>query len=176
MDYSIKQPHLVREQVQNRQDELQAQGDSVEGEIARAYDRISEIDSQRAFCQRQAARGKIMEVEFDTRMDETEEARRYWQSELKQLKELRDDRTKVQAGLYYATELLTTLQGKLADVDIPLEEMRKLSEKRRSEILKEQQKIVRALVDKVLVNSSGQVKVEGILDGSEAAQFGLGGP
>lgn len=149
-----------REQVQTRQVELQAQGDSVNGDINHARRRMAEVNSERAFYQRQAARGKMTEAEFDTRMEETEEARQYWQSELARLQELRDNRDKVQAGLDYATKLLTAIQ-------------KKLPEEARNEILRMQQDIIRALVDKVVVYADGQMVIEGLVDGSEAAQFDL---
>ena len=174
VDYGIKRPDLIREAVLARQAELQAQGDSVEGDIAHAHRRLAEIDQERAFYQRQAARGRITEVEFDARMEETEEARCYWESELERLRELRDNAAEVQAGLDYATRLLTAIQEKLPGIDIPYIELRKLPEQKRSEILRLRQEIIRALVDKVEVFASGEVKIWGLLDGSEAAQFELG--
>ena len=57
----------------------------------------------------------MTEREFGARMDETEDARRYWQGELDRLKELRDNAAKVQNGLEYATELLTSLQARLPE-------------------------------------------------------------
>ena len=90
VDYGIKRPDLIREQVQARQAELQAQRESADGEITHARRRLAKIDQERTFYQRQAARGKITEMEFDARMDETEDACKYWQSELACLRELRD--------------------------------------------------------------------------------------
>jgi DNA invertase Pin-like site-specific DNA recombinase len=173
VDYGIKQPNLIREQVLLRQEKLQAQGDSVEGDIAHARRRLAEVDSERAFYQRQAARSKMTEAEFDARMDETEETHQYWQSELERLKELRDNTTQVQAGLDYATELLTTLQAKLPEIDIPPRELKALPVERINEIMKIRQGIVRALVDEVLIYANRQVKIEGLLDGSEGSQFEL---
>jgi len=95
------------------------------------------------------------------------------ESEFARLQELRDSQDKIQAGLDYATELLTTIQKELPRIDIPYNELKKLSEKECNEILKTHQEIIRALVDKVEVYASGKVKVYGLLDGSEAAQFEL---
>ena len=81
----------------------------------------------------------MTEAEFDARMEETEETRRYWQSELARLRELRDNRDKVQAGLDYATGLLTTLQGELPKIDLPPDESNKLPEQERNKILKMRQ-------------------------------------
>jgi len=173
VDYGIKRPDLIREGVLARQTELQAQGDSVEGDIAHAHRRLAEIDQERAFYQRQAARGKITEAEFDARMEETEEAHQYWRAELARLQELRDNQDKIQAGLDYATEPLTTLQAKLAEIDQTPEELRDLPEEKRNEILKIRRNIIRSLVDKVVVYADGQVEIHGLLDGSEAAQFEL---
>jgi len=174
VDYGIKRPDLIREEVLARQAELQAQGDSADGDIAHARRRLAEIAQERKFYHKQVARGKMSEREYDELIDETEEARQYWQSELGRLQELRDNQAKVQAGLDYVTELLTTLQGKLSEIDIPPEELKALPEDKRNEILRERRNIIRALVDRVVVYADGRVKIEGTLDGSEAAQFELG--
>jgi hypothetical protein len=55
------------------QGELQRQGENVDGDIAHARKRLVEVDQERAFYQRQAARGKIIEQEFDVRMEETKD-------------------------------------------------------------------------------------------------------
>jgi DNA invertase Pin-like site-specific DNA recombinase len=175
VDFAIKRPDLVRKQVRARQAELQAQGDSVHGEMAHARNKLAEVDQQRAFYQRQAARGKMTEQEFDTRMAETGEARRYWESELARLRELRDDAERVRAGLDYATELLAGLQDRLEEIDIPPKDLKALPKEQQRAILKERQVIVRALCDRVLVYASRRIVIEGLLDGSEAAQFELRG-
>ena len=174
VDCGIKRPDMIREQVQARQVKLRAQGDSVEGEIAHARRRLAEVDHERAFYQRQAARAKMTEREFDARMGETEETCQYWRSELVRLHELRDDQAKIEAGLDYATELLTTLQDKLSETDQTPDELRELAQEKRNEILESRRGIIRALVDKVEVYASGEIKIHGLLDGSEAAQFELG--
>ncbi len=174
VDHGIKRPELIREQVLNRQAELQAQGDNVDSEIEHARRKLVEVDNERAFYQRQTARGKMTEAEFDQRMEETEDTRTYWQSELWRLQELRDDTEKVQVGLDYATELLTKLQTTLPEIDIPPKELKKLPEDKRNEILRRRQEIIRALVDCVIVYADKRVKIVGLLDGSEAAQFEYG--
>ena len=174
VDYGVKRPDLIREEVLARQAELQAQGDNVDGDVAHAHRRLAEVDNERAFYQRQAARDKITEAEFDARMEETEDARRYWQAELARLQELGDNAVKVEAGLDYVTELLTTLQAKLPEIDQTPDELRELPEEKRNEILRTRRDIIRALVDKVEVYADGGVKIHGLLDGSEAVQFDLG--
>jgi hypothetical protein len=171
VDYGIKQPELIREQILRRQAELQSQGDDINSEIEHTRKRLDEVDSERAFYQRQAGRGKMTEREFDQRMAETRNAKQHWQSELQRLQDLRDNSEKVKAGLDYATGLLTKLQTTLPDIDIPPKELRKLTEERRNWILKQRQEIIRALVDTVWVYANKQVKVDGLLDGSEATQF-----
>jgi DNA invertase Pin-like site-specific DNA recombinase len=174
VDNAITRPDVIRQQVEARQAELQAQSDSVDGEIAHARRKVSEVDQERAFYQRQAARGKITEVEFDQRMKETEEARVYWQEELTRLQELRDNTEKIQSGLDYTTELMLTLQEVLPEIDQTLEELKEMSEDKRDWVLKKRREILRALCNKVDVYADGRVVIEGLLDGSEAAQFDLG--
>jgi site-specific DNA recombinase len=108
VDHGIKRPELIRKQVLDRQAELQAQGNSVDSEIEHARRRLAEIDQERAFYQRQAARGKLTEQEFDQRMNETEESYQHWQSELDRLKELRDNQAQIYAGLDCVDELLAS--------------------------------------------------------------------
>ena len=68
---------------------------------------------------------------------------------------------------------MTTLQAKLPEIDQTPDELKALSEEKRDEILEMRRDIIRALVDKVEVFASGKVKIYGLLDGSEAAQFEL---
>jgi DNA invertase Pin-like site-specific DNA recombinase len=176
IDNGIKRPDLIRQEVLARQAELQAQGESVEGDIAHARRKLTEVDQERAFYQRQAARGKITEVEFDTRMGETEEAWQYWQTEIDRLKELRDNAASVEASLDYATELLTTLQTQLPGLDQSLEELKAMPREKREEVFKKRQEIVRTLCEEVHIWADGRVELIGVLDGSEASQFELGIP
>jgi len=173
-DNAITRPDVIRKQVEARQAELQAQSDGDDGEIAHARRKVSEVDQGRAFYQRQAARDKITEAEFDQRMSETEEARVYWQEELTRLQELRDDNEKIQSGLDYTTELMLTLQEVLPEIDQTLEELKEMSEDKRDWVLKKRREILRALCNRVDVYADGRVVIEGLLDGSEAAQFDLG--
>lgn len=174
VDYGIKQPDLIRAQVAGHVEALRAEGESVGGEIAHVRLKLSEVDQERAFYQRQAARAKISEAEFDARMEETEEAREHWREELDRLTELRDNAAKVQAGLDYATQFLTSLQAELPDIDHTLDELKAMSQDDRNDILKARQKIIRALCEKIEVSSDRQIKLYGVLDGTEAGEFDLG--
>jgi hypothetical protein len=176
VDKGIKQPDLIQMQVLAQQEELQSQGKSVDGEISHARRRLAEVNQERAFYQRQAARGKIDEAEFDARMEESEEARRYWKAEIKRLTELRDDAAKVQEGLDYATELLESFQARLPEIDQTPAELKAMAEEQRNAILRDRQEIVRAMTEKVIIWSDRRVKIMGVLDGGESAQFGLTGP
>jgi hypothetical protein len=69
----------------------------------------------------------MTEKEFDARMDETGETCQYWRSELGRLQELGDNQAKIEAGLDYATELLTTLQGRLSETDQTPDELWELT-------------------------------------------------
>jgi len=173
VDQGITTPDLIKMQIIARQEELQRQGESVDGEIAHARRRLAEVDQERAFYQRAAAKGKITEAEFDGRMDETEEAVKYWQGEIKRLMELRDDAAKVQAGLDYVTGLLGALQERLPTIDQTPDELRAMPKEQREAILRERQEIIRALVKEVRIWHTGQVKIIGVLDGTEGGRFDL---
>jgi len=176
VDKGISTPDLLKLQILARQEELQKQGESVDGEIAHARRRLTEVGGERSFYQRQAARGKITEAEFDARMEETEEGARYWQGEIKRLTELRDDAEKVEAGLSYIEALLANLRARLPDLDMEPEKLNALPEARQRAILEERQEIVRALCKEVKVWADGSVKVIGGLDGSEGERFDLTSP
>lgn len=71
------------------------------------------------------------------------------------------------------TELLTKIQDVLPEIDTPPKQLRSLSKESRNEVLEQRRTIIRTLVDNVKVYANAQVKIEGLLDGSEAAQFDL---
>jgi len=48
-----------------------------------------------------------------------------------------------------------------------------LPQEEKDAILKERQVIIRILVDRITVNSKREVVIEGVIDGSESAQFEL---
>lgn len=175
VDNGIKRPELIKQHVRERQAQLRAQGRGVDSEIGHARTRLKDIQQQRAFYQRQAARSRITESEFDDRMDETKAEQKHWEEELERLKELRDDAAQVEAGLDYATNLMTQIQNRLEGIDVTPDELGTLSEDSRQKILKTRQDIVRALCEGVTVHASGRVVIEGLLDGSELAQFDLRG-
>ena len=68
---------------------------------------------------------------------------------------------------------MVNIEKVLPIADIPPDELKKLSKEKRNEVLKTRQDVIRVLVEKVVVWADGQVEVHGLLDGSEAAQFGL---
>ena len=173
VDNGIKRPELIAAYVLDRQAELQAQGESADGEIAHARRRLEQITQERKSYQKQLAKGWMTEDEFVGHIAETDENLQYWESELARLKELRDNQDKVQAGLDYVNRLMASIEKVLPMADIPRDELKKLPEDKRNEILTIRRDIVRALVEKVEVWANGQVMVHGLLDGSEAAQFEL---
>ena len=136
--------------VLTRQRELREQGSGIEGDIAHAQRKLEDIAQERAFYQRQMARGKMIENEFGTRMAETEQDRDHWEEEMGRLKQLRDDQQKVGAGLDYALRLMATLHSNLDGIDQGLDELLALPEDKQTEVLKERQRIVRAVVDEVI--------------------------
>jgi DNA invertase Pin-like site-specific DNA recombinase len=176
VDNGIKQPDAIKKQVLAHREELRSQGENVDGEIAHVRCRLDEVVQERAFYQRQAARSKITEAEFDVRMEETEFARLYWQEEIDRLKQLRDDAAQVQCGLDYATDLLISVQARLPEIDQTPEELRALPEEQQVEILKRRREIIRALAQKVVIWHDKRVEIFGLIDGTERAQFNLVGP
>ena len=91
---------------------------------------------------------------------------------LARLKEPRDNAVRVQHGLEYATELLTSLQARSPYIHQTPVELATLPKEQQEFILRERQDIIRALCDKIYVFPNGRVKIEGMLDGAEISQFG----
>jgi DNA invertase Pin-like site-specific DNA recombinase len=176
VENGINRPEQIEVQILAEREELQRHGESIDGEITHARRRLSEVDQERAFYQRQAARGRITEHEFDARMEETEEAVRYWHAEIERLTDLRDDTQKMQNGIDYTRELLASMRARLYEIDCTPEELAEMPEEKRNEILEERRTMIRSIVDEVKVWSNGDVEVFGLIDGSEGARFKLEGP
>jgi DNA invertase Pin-like site-specific DNA recombinase len=176
VDKGIKRPELIEQQILARQKDLIKQGKSADGEIAHARKRLTEINQERAFYHRQAARGRIDELEFDARMGETEAARQYWEGETKRLIELRDETDKVREGLQYANDLLAAFRTQVPEIDQPPATLKALPFDEKNAILIRRRKMIRALCDEVTVRADGHVELKGVLDGHEAAEFDLSGP
>jgi hypothetical protein len=172
VDQGIKNPEYTQEQILKRQTELQEQGETLDGQIARLRILLNEIADERSAYQRMLARNRITEEEFDNRMDETKDAVEFSQSELAQLVELRDDQQKVDAGIRYTQELFRAINEDLREIDLPLEEFEPLSSDQKHYVIEMRQKVIRALVDKVIIYSDDRVVLEGVLDGTEICQFG----
>jgi hypothetical protein len=68
---------------------------------------------------------------------------------------------------------MTTLQERSPTIDQRPEELRAMPKERRNEVMKKRREIIRALCDKVVVYADKRVRIEGVLDGTEAAQFEL---
>jgi DNA invertase Pin-like site-specific DNA recombinase len=172
IDDGIKQPLIIQEQVLNRRAALKAQGDSLDGDIARIRARLDEIKDERAAYQRMSARKRITEDEFNRRMDETDESSQILQEDLARLKILRDDRDKTDASLRYTKQLFDAIRSELPEIDQPPEVLKAMPEEDRRWVLERRQEIVRAMVDRTVLFSDGTIRLEGLLDGTELSQFG----
>lgn len=170
-DSIIQQPDLVIEQVKARQAELQAQGDSMDGDIARAKQKLEAIDQERSFYQRQAAKGFMTEAEFEARMNETKEAKQYWQTELAHLKELRDNAAKIQDELDYARTLLASIRQRLPKINQTLDELKALPRDQQDKVLTERKQIIQALCKRVTIYRDGQITIDGMVDSKKLSIF-----
>jgi hypothetical protein len=175
VDQIVSRPDFIKEYIQSQVKELQAEVEHVDGEITRIQRRLEGINDERVFYQRKAAQGKIPEVEFDVRMDETADQIEYWQCELERLLALKNDAALVNDSLSYAKDLFVKIRGQLDYLDCSPEDLEKRSKGERNKILRNRRKIVRALVDRATINSKRKITIEGILDGSEGEQFDLRG-
>jgi chromosome segregation ATPase len=176
VENAIKKPYIIAKQVAERQAKLKAEGDNLNGEIARIRKNLEDIDTQRAFYQIQGAKGFITEKEFERRMNETKAEQEYWQDEIERLKELRDNAAKVNAGLDYAYSLLAEYRAKLDDINQTQEELDAMPFEQQQNILRQRQTIMRALCDKVYIHADGKISIEGIISPEKVSQFELSSP
>ncbi len=167
----IQHPEAIEAQVLDHQSKLQAEGESIDGEIARTKQQLAKINEARMFYHRQAGFGRITEEDYEGLLRESDGQRDEVQLELQRLRELRDDMQKVRAGLDYAAEFMQKLQEMLPEINQPWDELKEMTEEDRTSILRSRQDIVRSLAQTVFVYSDGRVRIEGLFDGSEAAQF-----
>lgn len=172
-DNVIEHPELVLRQVQSRQAELKAQGEDLDGDIARLRRRLAELEQERLNTTRQLNRGKIEESHYDVLIAEIEGEENEAKDELSRLLELRDDAQKVKAGMEYAERFLINLQARLPEIDQTPEELKFMPESRRLAILAERQKIIGSLCSRVMIYADGRVDIDGMIDAG-TVQFVIG--
>ena len=165
VENAIKKPEIITRQVAAKQARLQTENDNFDGEIAKAHREIQNIDAERAFLTRQGRKGLITEEEFEQQMNETMEAQNYWDGEIERLTELRDNSSKVKAGLDYAYALLGEYRAKLVEINQSQEKLDSMPFEKRETILQRRQKIIRALCEKVYIFSDGRIEIEGVING-----------
>jgi site-specific DNA recombinase len=175
VDSGLKNPEIVREQIESRVSELQSRGEKTAAEILHIQRRLESIEGERAFYQKKAAQGIITEAEFDQRMRDTAEQIEHWTEELDRLRALMYEAERVESSLDYAEKLFSELRDRLDYLDCDPTTLARLPSEERTNILKERQKIIRLLVDKVTVNAKREVIIEGVIDGSESSNFDLRG-
>ena len=167
----ILDPALILEQIYNRQEELQEQGDNFDSDIAKAERELNRLKNEKLFYLRQAAKGLISKSELESLIEEIKQAQAYWQEELSQLKTLRDDSQKTEAGVEYIKRLFDGFTEILPEINQPPEELRSVPIEKRNWVLLRRQEIIRALADKIVIHSDGTIDVEGIVDGSEVSSI-----
>ncbi|MFQ5613944.1 MAG: hypothetical protein ACE5H9_17620, partial [Anaerolineae bacterium] len=170
-DKVITHPDLIIEQVRNRQAELIAQGDSLDGDIARVDRRLAQIKRERLAYTRQLGRGKVSEAEYDVLIAECNEAREAQEEKRAHLRQLRDEAEKVQTGIAYAERLLASFRDRLPQIDQNPAELKAMSDRQQRAILKERQAMVRALCDRVVICANGEITIDGLVDVGEKNQF-----
>lgn len=176
VDEVVLNPENIREQILIRQSELQTQGDRIDSDIAKIRLRLEDLFEERAMYQRMFARKKIIEQEFDIRMDETFERSEFLKNEMARLEELRDNQGKVNATLEYADILLSTIREKLQLIDQSPEELQQLPDEDRRWVMEQRQIIARALVDRAIIYANGKLVLEGVLGGPGQQQLELSIP
>jgi chromosome segregation ATPase len=164
VDEAIMHPELIREQVMNRRQELQAQGDGYDSEISRAKRELSDIEAGRDRLMNQLAKGVITENDFERVMVERNREKAFWQEECSRLGSLRNDAQKLESDLEHAYRILAAYGEKLEWLDISKGELKKRSPDERIEILTERKRIVQSLCERITVYGDGRIDIDGLID------------
>lgn len=164
VDEVIKNPELIREQVMNRRQELQNEGDSYDGQIAQAERKLKEIEDGRSRLMRHLAKGIINDDDFERIMVERNNEQQFWTEEINRLRTLRDDVQKIESDLEYAYQVLSVIEGGLGKWDMPPGELKSLPSERRIEILSERKRIIRSLCERVTVYADGRIVIDGLIE------------
>jgi len=150
VDFGIKRPEVIAEQTRARQEELRDQGEQLEGDIGRARARLDEIQQARLYYFKEAGYGRMDKATLDALLADADRDHTYWQGEVERLCELRDDQAKIEAGLDYTRELMTKISARLDAIDQDRETLRAMGPAERAQILRERQRIIRLLCDRIV--------------------------
>lgn len=162
-DKMVTHPELIIEQVHNRQQELKNQGDNLDSEIAQKRRQITAIEQDRMTYTRQLGREKITESVYDALIAEADESEADYKEQLDYLLTMRDDQRKVKNAIAYAEKMLANIRQKLPEINQTPEELAVLPEARQRWVMLERQKVIRSLVDKVIVYADGNVTIKGLI-------------
>jgi DNA invertase Pin-like site-specific DNA recombinase len=175
LDKLLPNPQFVVSQVESRINELQKQGDNANGEIAQINKALQDLETERAFYQKKTAQGKISELEFDQRMDETTSEIERLNAQLAYLLKLRHEAEVVQNSLDYVSVLFSHLKEKAFSLDVVPQALAEMTKAERDENLKGRKTILRMLISKAILFSSQKIKLLCAIDGSETLILGIQG-
>jgi hypothetical protein len=167
VDNGITNPDRIIEQVKNRQAQLQAEGDNLDGQIAKKQAQVEVIDQDRMTYTRQLSRSKIKEDVYDSLMAECDQSEQVLRSDLEELLTLRDNARAVRAGIDYTKRLLADIEQRLPEIDLRPDELDKLPQEQQRAILEERQTVIRALCDKIYVSADYSIKIDGLIEVGE---------
>lgn len=163
VDNAVKNPDLIKERVEARQQELMEQGNSVVSEIARAERELKQIEAGRNLLMEQLTKGVIDKQDFELIMTQRNRDRAYWQEEMTRLKTLRDEHEIVSQGLELAYQYLAAIDERLPELDISPKEFKRLPVERQVEILHERKNIIQSICEHVIVYNDGQIEIGGLI-------------
>lgn len=167
VDNGITNPDRIIEQVKNRQAQLQAEGNNLDGQIAQKQAQVEVIDHDRMTYARQLARGKMKEDVYDSLIAECDQSEQVLKSDLEELLTLRDNARAVEAGIDYTRRLLADIERRLPEIDLPPAELDRLPQDQQRAILEERQTVIQALCDKIYVSSDLSIKIDGLIEVGE---------
>jgi site-specific DNA recombinase len=175
VDNYVQHPQLIEQQIEERQAELQRQGDDYNSEIAQTERRIKDIEAERSRYQAGWAKGFINDAEFETHMQRTKEQIEFCQNQLIELQKLRDDSVAIRAGINYAHKLMRQIATNLPELDISPEQFRQLPIAKQRNILERRKTVIQSLCVKVTIYDTDDIDIEGVIDTDKLASFCITG-
>lgn len=164
VDNAIKNPDLIREQVEQRRKVLQAQGSDVTGDIAQKRRDLEELDRGRQRILDMAHKGLITQEEAEAVIQRNNLDRAILQEELSRLEQLRDEAGLVLDELNLTYQIMRKYETKVTEYDISQQELQQLDEAGQRHILEGRKEIIQALCERIDIYPDGRIEIHGLVE------------
>lgn len=164
VDNAIKNPDLIREQVEQRRKVLQAEGSDTTGQIAQKQRDLDELDRGRQRILDMARKGLITQEEAEAVIHKNNLDRAILQEELSRLEQLRDEAELVLDELNLTYAIMRKYETKVAEYDISQQALRQLDEAGQRHIYEGRKEIIQALCERIDIYPDGRIEIHGLVE------------